>query len=111
MGAGRNAIKDGAVAFAVAAVLVIAASSTDQPVDPLGFVLLAVGGFALGARRRPPAAVPAAAGLCALGSRPIGFAVPAVAYLFAVYFAVRSGHRTVAIGWSVAILAALPVAA
>jgi signal transduction histidine kinase len=74
-------------------------------------VLLVAGGLALAARRRAPVAVLAVTGLCAVGYQAAGFDVPAVAYLFAVYAAVRAGHRTVTVVMSVAMLAALPFAA
>ncbi|GAA0918739.1 sensor histidine kinase [Streptomyces thermoalcalitolerans] len=84
-------------------------SATDLAV--LGYVLLTVGGLALGARRRAPVAVLAVTGLCAVGYQAAGFDVPAVAYLFAVYAAVRAGHRTATVAASVAMLALLPLAA
>ncbi|MZE78408.1 sensor histidine kinase, partial [Streptomyces sp. SID5475] len=62
-------------------------------------------------RRRAPVPVLAVTGLCAVGYQAAGFDVPAVAYLFAVYAAVRAGHRTAAIVASVVMLAALPLAA
>jgi signal transduction histidine kinase len=46
-----------------------------------------------------------------VGYQAAGFDVPAVAYLFAVYAAVRAGHRTLTVVMSVAMLAALPLAA
>ena len=53
----------------------------------------------------------AVTGLCAVGYQAVGFDVPAVAYLFAVYAAVRAGHRVVTVAASVVMLAALPLAA
>ena len=79
--------------------------------DLLGYALLAAGGLALAARRRAPVPVLAVTGLCAVGYQAAGFDVPAVAYLFAVYAAVRAGHRTVTVAASVIMLAALPLAA
>jgi signal transduction histidine kinase len=64
----------------------------------------------LAAGRRAPIAVLAVTGLCAVGYRAVGFDVPAVAYLVAVYTAVRSGHRIVTLAVSVALLLALPFA-
>lgn len=60
------------------------------------------------ARRRAPVAVLAVTGFCALGYQAVGFDVPAVAYLFAVYATVRAGHRIVTVAGSVIMLAALP---
>ncbi len=73
--------------------------------------LLAAGGLALAARRRAPVAVLAVTGLCAVGYQAAGFDVPAVAYLVAVYAAMRAGHRTATVVASVLMLAALPLAA
>jgi signal transduction histidine kinase len=74
-------------------------------------VLLAVGGLALAARSRAPVPVLVVSGLCALGYQAAGFDVPAVAYLFAVYAAMRAGHRIITVAASVALLATLPLAA
>ncbi|GAA0437084.1 two-component sensor histidine kinase [Acrocarpospora corrugata] len=79
--------------------------------DLLGYALLVAGGLGLAARRRAPVGVLAVTGLCAVGYQAAGFDVPAVAYLFAVYAAVRAGHHTVTVVASVIMLAALPVAA
>jgi signal transduction histidine kinase len=76
-----------------------------------GQVLLVAGGLALAVRRRAPVAVLAVTGSCALGYQAAGFDVPAVAFLFAVYAAVRAGHRTVAVVASTVMVAALPLAA
>jgi signal transduction histidine kinase len=72
---------------------------------------LIIGGLALVARRRAPVTVLAVTGLCALAYQAIGFDVPVVAYLFAVYAAVRAGHRIVTVAASVIMIAALPLAA
>jgi len=106
-------IGDWVIAAGVAASLLIAGLSEqhqDTSLDPLGYVLLVAGGLALVARRRAPVTVLAVTGLCALGYQAVGFDVPFVAYLFAVYAAVRAGHRVVAVAGSVAMLAAIPLA-
>ncbi|GGK56961.1 two-component sensor histidine kinase [Planomonospora parontospora subsp. parontospora] len=77
---------------------------------PLGYALLLTGGLALAAHRRAPVAVLAVTGLCAVGHQAVGLDVPAVAYLFAVYAAVRAGHRIVAVAGTVTVLVALPLA-
>ncbi|WP_455361761.1 histidine kinase [Streptomyces sp. SYSU K21746] len=113
----RAAVADGAIAIGVATALLITGLSGQHsttgldPVDLLGYALLTAGGLVLVARRRAPGSVLAITGLCAVGYQAAGFDVPAVAYLFAVYAAVRAGHRTLTITASVAMLAALPVAA
>lgn len=94
-----------------AALLVTALSGQDRHSAALGYVLLAVGGLALAAGRRAPVAVLAVTGVCAVGYQAAGFDVAAVAFLFAVYAAMRAGHRVVTAAVSVTVLAALPLAA
>jgi signal transduction histidine kinase len=107
-------VRDWAIAVGVAAALLVAGLSGQHSatsVDLLGYALLAASGLALAARRRAPVPVLAVTGLCAVGYQAAGFDVPAVAYLFAVYAAVRAGHRIITVAASVTILAALPLAA
>ncbi|MGD6750026.1 sensor histidine kinase [Streptomyces sp. BH105] len=109
----RAGVRDAVIAVCVAAMLLAAALSGDRPdtkLELLGCVLLLTGGLALYARRRAPVAVLAVTGLCAVGYQATGVDVPVVAYLFAVYAAVREGHRTSTAVASVAVLAALPLA-
>ncbi len=115
MSTGRSGIpagvRDWAIAVCVAATLLVAGlsgnhSATD--IDLLGYALLVAGGLALAARRRAPVAVLAVTGLCAVGYQAVGFDVPAVAFLFAVYAAVRAGHRIITVVAAVMMLAALP---
>jgi signal transduction histidine kinase len=101
------------IAVCVAAVLLVTALAEDHPatdLDVLGYALVVTSGLALAARRRAPILVLAVTGLCAVGYNAVGFAVPAVAYLFAVYAAVRSGHRIITLVASVALLVVLPLA-
>ncbi len=82
------------IAVCVAAVLLVTALAEDHPGTDLawlGYALVVASGLALAAGRRAPIPVLAVTGLCAVGYQAIGFDVPAVAYLFAVYAAVRSG--------------------
>ncbi|WP_026058751.1 sensor histidine kinase [Streptomyces sp. SS] len=105
---------DGVIAVGVAAALVVTGLSQRVPVSGqavVGYALLALGGLALAARGRAPVAVLVVTGVCAAGYQAAGFDVAAVAYLFAVYGAVRAGHRTVAVVASVVVLALLPLAA
>jgi signal transduction histidine kinase len=114
MSARRIAVMDWVIAVGVAAVLPVVGLSEHDPatsLEPLGYALLVAGGLALVARRRAPVAVLVVTGLCALGYQAVGFDVPAVAFLFAVYAAVRAGHRIVTVAASVVMLAALPLAA
>jgi signal transduction histidine kinase len=107
-------VRDWAIAVGVAATLLVTGVSglhSSTVPDLLGHALLVAGGLALVARRRAPVPVLAVTGLCAAGYQAAGFDVPAVAYLFAVYAAVREGHRAVTVAASVAMLAALPLAA
>jgi signal transduction histidine kinase len=110
----RALVEDWVIAVGVAGALLVTGvsgqpSSTDR--DVLGYALLTAGGLALAARRRAPVAVLAVTGLCAVAYQATGFDVPAVAYLFAVYAAVRAGHRAAAVAASLTVLAALPLAA
>jgi signal transduction histidine kinase len=108
----RAQVVDGVIAAGVAAALVIAGLSGPHRIpdlDVLGYAALAAGGLALAARRRAPVAVLAATAICALAYQIAGFEVPVVAYLFAVYAAVRAGHRIAPIVASVLMLVALPL--
>ncbi|MFF1417836.1 sensor histidine kinase [Streptomyces sp. NPDC058280] len=110
----RADVRDWAIAVGVAATLVVTGLSEQHSatgLDLLGYVLLAVGGLALTVRRRAPVQVLAVTGLCALGYQAAGFDVPAVAYLFAVYGAMRAGHHVISVAASVTLLATLPLAA
>ena len=107
-------VRDWAIAVGMAATLLVTGLSerhSGMGSALLGCTLLAAGGLALVWRRRAPVPVLAATGLCAVGYQAAGFDVPAVAFLFAVYAAVREGHRTVTVVASVAVLATLPLAA
>ncbi|WP_040778760.1 sensor histidine kinase [Nocardia pneumoniae] len=109
----RGRVGDWAIAIGVAAILlVVGLSKQHSPtdLDPLGYALLITGGLALAARRWAPVPVLAVTGLCALGYQAVGFDVPAVAFLVAVYAAVRAGHRMITVAASVTLLAALPFA-
>ncbi|MET7271077.1 sensor histidine kinase [Streptomyces flaveolus] len=110
----RAMVEDWGIAVGVAAALLVTGLSGQRSatsLDVLGYALLAVGGLTLAARRRAPVATLAVTALCAVGYQAAGFDVPVVAYLFAVYAAVRAGHRTVTVAASVATLAMLPLAA
>ncbi|MDH2425384.1 sensor histidine kinase [Sphaerisporangium sp. TRM90804] len=118
MGPGRSGVpagvRDWAIAVCVAAALLVAGLSENRSAtdaDLLGYTLLAAGGLALTARRRAPVPVLAVTGLCAVGHQAAGFDVPAVAFLFAVYAAVRAGHRGVTVAAAVLTLVALPLVA
>ncbi|WP_410590945.1 sensor histidine kinase [Amycolatopsis sp. lyj-23] len=109
----RAQVVDGVIAAGVAAALVVAGLSgahRSAGLDVLGYAALAAGGLVLAARRRAPVAVLAATAVCALAYQAAGFEVPVVAYLFAVYAAVRAGHRVAAIVASVLMLAGIPLA-
>ncbi|WP_280494754.1 sensor histidine kinase [Nocardia asiatica] len=110
----RGSIADWAIAVGSAAILFVTGLSRQHvptDLDPLGYALLITGGLALAARRRTPVTALAVTGLCALGYQAVGFDVPAVAFLFAVYAATRAGYRMIAVAASVALLATLPLAA
>ncbi|MFF5986079.1 sensor histidine kinase [Prauserella flavalba] len=114
MNSRRSGVTDWAIAVGVAAILLVTAllgENAATGLGLLGYVLLVVGGLALAARRRAPVAVLVVTGVCAVGYQAAGVDVPAVAYLFAVYVAVRAGHRVVTVVASVCVLGALPLAA
>lgn len=118
MSAGESGVRARAgewvIAGGVAAALLVTGLSGERPataVGSLGYGLLVGGGLALAARRRAPVAVLAVSGVCAVAYQAAGFDVPAVAYLFAVYAAVRAGYRTLTLAASVVMLALLPLAA
>ncbi|UGQ12141.1 histidine kinase [Yinghuangia sp. ASG 101] len=108
-------VRDWAIALGVAASLLATGLSMGHPTarfeSLLGSALLAGSGLALVARRRTPVVVLAATGLGAVGYQATGFDVPAVAFVFAVYAATREGRRGVTVAASLAMLAALPLAA
>ncbi|MGW2179809.1 sensor histidine kinase [Streptomyces sp. NPDC001732] len=117
MDAGESGVRarfgDWGIAVGVMAALLVTGLSgqrSDPDLALPGYALLTTGGLALGVRRRAPVAVLAVTGLCAVGYQAAGFDLPAVAYLVAVYAAVRAGHRTVAVVTSVVTLALLPLA-
>lgn len=110
----RADVRDWLIAVGVATALMVTGLSGQHSatgLDLLGYVLLTVGGLALAAGRRAPIAVLAVTGLCAVGYQAAGFDVAAVAFLFAVYAAMRAGHRLITVAVSVAVLASLPLAA
>ncbi|MFI6870076.1 sensor histidine kinase [Nocardia sp. NPDC050406] len=113
MGTDRIWLKDWGIAVALAAIQLISGLSehhSPTPVVLVGYALLIAGGLALGLRRHAPVAVLAATGVCALGYQAIGFEVPLLAFLFAVYAVVRAGHRLIVVAGAVFMLAALPLA-
>ncbi|MFI5959513.1 sensor histidine kinase [Cryptosporangium sp. NPDC051539] len=105
-----SGVRDWAVALGVAVILLVAGLS-DQEVAPVGYPLLVLGGLALAARRRFPVGVLVVTGLCAVGYQAAGFDVFAVAYLIAVYGAVRAGRHVATVAVSLLVLAGLPLAA
>ncbi|MFC4006351.1 sensor histidine kinase [Nonomuraea purpurea] len=114
MSRGRISVIDWTIAVGVAATLLVTGLSGQHPATYpalLGYVLLTAGGLGLAARRRAPVPVLAVTGLCAVGYQAAGFDVPAVAFLFAVYAAVRAGHRAITVAASVTMLVLLPLAA
>ncbi|MFI7120475.1 sensor histidine kinase [Amycolatopsis sp. NPDC049868] len=105
-----NRVWDWAIAVGVTVVLLVTAlSDEDTTTSPSGYVALVAGGLALVAHRRAPLTVLAVTAVCALGYQAVGFTVPAVAYLVAVYAAVRAGHRIGAVAGSVLMIVALPL--
>ena len=111
--AGGIGVIDWVVAAAVTAALLITGLSGAQladSLDLLGYALLVISGLVLAASRGASVFVLAVTGLCALGYLALGFDVPAIAFLVAVYGAFRAGHRIAAVAASVVMLAAVPMA-
>jgi signal transduction histidine kinase len=77
--------------------------------DLLGYGLVAVSALALVASRRYPIVALAATGSCGWAYQSLGLDVPVVAFLFAVYAAVRAGHRLVTVVTAAVVLVALPL--
>ncbi|MFD8535116.1 sensor histidine kinase [Streptomyces rubrogriseus] len=105
---------DWTIAVAVAALLLGTGVSQAHPgggAGLFGSVVLTAGGLALAARRRAPVLVLTVTGLCAVGYLAAGFDVLSVAYLVAVYAAVRAGHGALAVTASVTLLLVLHVTA
>src|SRR4051812_50023428 len=100
----RLGFRDGMIAAGVAAVLLVAGMSGQGSAgsDPVGYVLLAAGGLVLVVRRRAPVVALVVSVLCAVGYQAAGLDVFAVAYLVAVYSAVRADRRIVTVVVSVA---------
>ena len=114
MGGGLIDPRDLAMAVGVSTILLVTGLSGQHSGNGpavLGPALLVAGGLALAVRRIAPVAVLIVTGACAVGYQAAGFPVFAVAYLIAVYAAVRAGHRAATLVTSVVMLAALPVAA
>ncbi|MEU7646375.1 sensor histidine kinase [Streptomyces huasconensis] len=106
-------IRDWGIGVVMAAVLLVNALSGEHAatdLEPLGYALVVLSGLALAVARRAPVPVLAVTGLCVVGYNLIGFDVAAVAYLFAVYTAVRSGHRLATVAVSSVMLLGLPFA-
>ena len=113
MAGGRVGVRDWAIGGATAAILLATELSGERlptSLDGLGYAFLTAGGLALAARRRLPVTVLAVTGICTLGYVAVGFTAPALAYLVAVYAAVRAERRIVTVAASVLMLAAVPFA-
>lgn len=109
---GRTGATDPLIAAAVTIALLISGLSGNQPATGqawIGYLVLASGGGGLLALRRAPVLVLVVTGLCALASLATGFGVPALAFLIAVYGAVREGRRIAAVAGSVVMLGAIPL--
>ena len=115
MSSARIGGRDWLTGVGVAAILLVAGLPEHRAAAPgvvaAGAVLLAAGGLLLALCRRAPVLTLAGTGACAVGYQAVGFNVFAVAYLVAVYAAMRAGHRVATVVVSIAMLVALPLAA
>jgi signal transduction histidine kinase len=108
---GRDRIVDWAIAVGVTAILLATALSGEHSADGLenlGYAMLVCGSLSLVGYRQLPGLVLVTTGSSALMYQSLGLDVPAVAYLFAVYGAFRTGHRLVAVVCTVIMLAGVP---
>ncbi|MEV5573399.1 histidine kinase [Spirillospora sp. NPDC052269] len=106
--------RDWLIAVLLAGALLITAAGEGHAavgLDLCGYALIVVSGLSMAFVRRAPIPVLFTAWTCVAGYQAVGFEVPAVAYLFATYAAVRAGHRLVATAASVMLLLTLPMAA
>jgi DNA-binding CsgD family transcriptional regulator len=109
-----SAARDWAVAVCVAGMLLVAGGLSGPERTDLrlpGLALLGAAGLVLAARRRAPVSVLVATGVCALGYRMLGFDLPPLAFLFAVYAATRAGHRMPMLVMTAILVAAQPLTA
>ncbi|MFG2005126.1 sensor histidine kinase [Spirillospora sp. NPDC048911] len=109
-----SGVRDWAIAVGAAAMLLFAGLSGRHPggyMDLLTYVLPVVAGLALAARQRAPLTVLAVTGLCATAYLAAGFDVPGIAFLVAVYGAVRAGHRAITVAGSVTLVVAMQLTA
>ena len=110
MRSARIGVWDWVIAVAVAAILVATGLSEHRDgTNPLGYALLAVAGLALVAGCRSAVPVLVVTGLCTVGYQAMGFDVAAVAYVVAVYAAMRAGHRIATVVTSVLMLVMLAI--
>ncbi|MCA5891929.1 histidine kinase [Isoptericola sp. NEAU-Y5] len=79
------------------------------PAGVLGLAALAAGGLALLFARPWPVPTLVAVGLCGLAHQGAGLDVPLVAFLVAVYYAVRAGNRAVTALVAAGMIVALPL--
>ncbi|OIJ25553.1 sensor histidine kinase [Nocardioides luteus] len=96
----RITLGDWVIAAAVAMAQLAAALSDGHPgsgVGLLGYAAVVASGLVLVLRRRAPVLVLVLCGACGLAFQALGFDVAVVAFLVAVYAAVREGHRLVTV--------------
>lgn len=113
MGRGGFGAWDWGVAVAVTGVSLVGgsvAAPEDARLAPLGYALLALAGTSLVARGRAAVAVLGVTACCTIGCLAIGVGGPvSLAFLVAVYSAVRAGHRTLTVVVAAAMLVAVPL--
>jgi signal transduction histidine kinase len=109
----RARIVDLVIAVSVTAMTLVAAFTGDHDnahFDLLAYAAMLISGVALATSRHYPVLALMVTAISALIYNGLGFPVAAVAYLFAVYFAVRLGRRLITLVVSVCLIALLPVA-
>ncbi|MCP2340707.1 sensor histidine kinase [Actinomadura rupiterrae] len=106
--------RDWIIAVCLAGALLTTAFAQGRPataLEILGYALIGGSGLALAFVRKAPVVVLGVTWVCVAGYQALGCEVPAVAFLFAVYAAVRAGHHAVSVAASVTLLLTLPLAA
>ncbi len=100
------------IPLGVTAVLIAVALAddvTDVRFAPVAMTVVVGSGLALAAQRTWPRTVLVVTGLCAVVYQSLGVDLPAIAFLFAVYAAMRAGRRGFTVAVSIVIVAAFPL--
>jgi signal transduction histidine kinase len=109
----KGRLADWAITIGLMAILLVTGLSGQPSPDAIalaGYGIMLSSTLTLVVHRRYPVYVLIMTGFGALIYQSTGVDVPALAYLFAVYCAFRTGHRLAAVGVTVFMLATIPLA-